>query len=286
MSRPVLKKGDKGAYVEFLQIRLDEQGFHTNERSPAADDCVFGEGTLKAVKKFQGTHLGPDGKFLDVDGVVGPATWWALDTPVGENQRSYLPALVPGGLSEAREQFLEIPLHEHEIGVKEEPSGSNWSTSPEGGIAKYTSSTTPAAWCMRFAKWCYRQGVSKGWVIGDLVDSLGDSGSCSKTRKRAQEMNREGTVVWHDNDGKYVPRPGDMGIMDGHVVIVLRTGIKNGKVDSINTVEGNSGNRVKVGYRPSSVMLGYVNLFGDADTPVEFELGTVEAEKTGAYSTR
>ena len=73
-SKPVLKKGDKGAYVKELQEKLINRGYSCGK---SGADGKFGNDTLAAVKQFQADHG------IAVDGIVGPATWDALDnTPV------------------------------------------------------------------------------------------------------------------------------------------------------------------------------------------------------------
>jgi len=70
----VVRKGDRGAVVEFLQTQLDKDGYRlTRGRKPGAGiDGSFGKMTDKAVKQFQ------KDEDLIVDGVVGPNTWNAL----------------------------------------------------------------------------------------------------------------------------------------------------------------------------------------------------------------
>ncbi|MGD8523411.1 MAG: peptidoglycan-binding protein [Desulfobacterales bacterium] len=81
-----LKFGDKGEDVRTLQRILHEQGFF---------HWYVGGNFLKRTKQaviyFHETHLGPDGEFLETDGIVGDNTWWALENPSGEAQRSYIP---------------------------------------------------------------------------------------------------------------------------------------------------------------------------------------------------
>ena len=64
---PTLKEGSKGEAVKGLQNAL-------NAKSSVvlSVDGVFGSGTESAVKQFQSDNG------LDVDGIVGPATWGAL----------------------------------------------------------------------------------------------------------------------------------------------------------------------------------------------------------------
>lgn len=66
-ARPVLRRGSKGDAVVDLQKALQKLGFMV------AIDGDFGAGTEVAVAKFQRDQK------LDVDGIVGPGTWVALD---------------------------------------------------------------------------------------------------------------------------------------------------------------------------------------------------------------
>lgn len=68
VSCPTIKSGSTGTYVKKAQERLNVHGASLNV------DGDFGNLTLVAVKKFQ------KDKGLDVDGVVGPKTWAALET--------------------------------------------------------------------------------------------------------------------------------------------------------------------------------------------------------------
>ncbi len=70
----VLKVGDRGAAVQFLQTQLDKDGYRlTRQAKPGAGiDGHFGRMTDKAVKQFQRDEA------LVVDGIVGPATWHEL----------------------------------------------------------------------------------------------------------------------------------------------------------------------------------------------------------------
>ena len=63
MTRPTISRGDTGSFVAELQQCLDVEA-----------DGDFGSDTERAVLNYQGKNK------LDVDGVVGPATWTALET--------------------------------------------------------------------------------------------------------------------------------------------------------------------------------------------------------------
>lgn len=64
---PILRKGNKGYYVGYLQEKLNALGY-----SCGKVDKIFGPKTLEAVKTFQAERN------LVVDGVVGPKTWTKL----------------------------------------------------------------------------------------------------------------------------------------------------------------------------------------------------------------
>jgi hypothetical protein len=74
--KPTIKRGSTGPYVVECQEDLICLGYDVGKTGA---DGKFGANTEKAVKAFQKDHDGPDGKALKVDGIVGQATWWALD---------------------------------------------------------------------------------------------------------------------------------------------------------------------------------------------------------------
>lgn len=86
-SKPTLRKGDKGPYVTELQTDLVKLGYDLGTYGPEKNgvDGSFGAKTESAVKAFQTSHDGPDGRALVPDGIVGKNTWWALDQAVGDN---------------------------------------------------------------------------------------------------------------------------------------------------------------------------------------------------------
>ena len=64
---PILRKGNKGYYVGYLQEKLNALGYDSGKA-----DKIFGPKTLAAVKAFQAERN------LSVDGIVGPKTWAEL----------------------------------------------------------------------------------------------------------------------------------------------------------------------------------------------------------------
>ena len=69
VSKPTLKKGASGSSVKELQKLLIEKGYSCGSKGA---DGKFGDSTLAAVKAFQ------KAAGLKVDGIVGAATWEAL----------------------------------------------------------------------------------------------------------------------------------------------------------------------------------------------------------------
>ena len=74
MNLPNLIQGDRGMAVSLLQRLLIIYGYEQFLK-PGDADGIFGEGTSKAVKAFQGDH------YLIKDGQVGALTWKAMAYP-------------------------------------------------------------------------------------------------------------------------------------------------------------------------------------------------------------
>ncbi|WP_206922800.1 glycoside hydrolase domain-containing protein [Alicyclobacillus suci] len=72
-ANPTVQSGSTGAAVQALQIALMRLGYSV----VGTADGDFGPNTLSGVKAFQTAQK------LTVDGIVGPATWAALDKAVG-----------------------------------------------------------------------------------------------------------------------------------------------------------------------------------------------------------
>ena len=76
-----IRRGSSGPDVVECQQDLIKLGY---DLSPYGADGKFGAKTEAAVKSFQSTHVDPNtGNKLKVDGIVGPASWAALDAAVG-----------------------------------------------------------------------------------------------------------------------------------------------------------------------------------------------------------
>ena len=69
-TRPTLRKGSRGEYVQLLQVALISRGFNVGSKGA---DGIFGSGTEAGLIAFQKANG------LKGDGVCGPLTWAALD---------------------------------------------------------------------------------------------------------------------------------------------------------------------------------------------------------------
>jgi peptidoglycan hydrolase-like protein with peptidoglycan-binding domain len=277
-SHPLLRFGDVGDEVKVLQALLQSQGSFA-----AALGGHFQEKTRQAVLYFQQTHLGRDGKPLEVDGEVGDDTWWALYHPSGMPQKSNIPAILPARLTPMRAKVLKIAAAEHQAGVHEIPDGSNWGD----GVIKYLEEGSSPAnpWCCFFWNWCVYRALSEhafGKPIGQVLTTW-------------QQAKTKG---WAMDKAGYAPVPGDAFVMlykdnsgkltgTGHIGFVLRVD-KARNATAFNTVEGNCGNRVKVGRRQmdQSTLVGFINQYSQEKKPRGWETGLVPADDVGAEGTR
>jgi peptidoglycan hydrolase-like protein with peptidoglycan-binding domain len=278
-SHPLLKFGDAGDEVKVLQSLLQSQGYF-----PAALGGHFQEKTKQAVVYFQQTHLGREGKPLEVDGEVGDDTWWALYHPSGMPQKSKIPAILPAKLTPMRAKVLKTAAAEHQAGVHEVPDGSNWGD----GVSKYLEEGgSPAdCWCCFFWSWCVHSALGEhpfGKPMGSVLTTW-------------QQAKAKG---WAMEKAGYAPVPGDAFVMlykddsgklkgTGHIGFVLRVD-KARNATAFNTVEGNCGNRVKVGRRQmdQSTLVGFINQYSSREKkPTGWKTGLVATDDVGAEGTR
>jgi hypothetical protein len=276
---PTLRFGSKGPEVAKLVKLLTKQGCAPRPPVTSATPA-FGVAVENMVLYFQMTHQGPNGKWLDVDGIVGKGTWWALENATGAPQRSFLDVGIPKGIEGDRRKILETAVREH--GVRESKSRPNRGK----GVDKFfpASACKPSGegppWCCYFVSWVTKE-VLGTYPLGGRI------GSCHVAWKRAVERG-----LWEPNDGR-TPTPGDafvilhkdptLGWCTGHIGFVLQVA-RNGR--SINTVEGNCGNRVKIGRRSlgDRKIRGFINFIGDHP---EFTRGSLRGAKDlGASGTR
>jgi hypothetical protein len=137
-------------------------------------------------------------------------------------------AAVPGVTGGTPAGQAMVNLARAEIGVAEQPPGSN--DSPR--IAQFRQATAgapgPGPWCAYFVSWAAREA---GVPIGDAGQGFG----------RVDDV-----WAWGQRAGKAIPagsgqpQPGDLIVWDEHIGIVESVGADG----SIHTIEGNSSDQV------------------------------------------
>lgn len=131
-----------------------------------------------------------------------------------------------------------------ELGQAEQPPGSN--DSPR--IAQYRTATAGSGvgpWCAYFVSWTARQA---GTPLGDHGEGFGSVDALYAWAQRAGRAMPNGPGV--------VPRPGDLIVWDEHIGIVEQV-LPDGR---IQTLEGNSSDRVSRNLHESSDALGFVRM--------------------------
>jgi hypothetical protein len=168
-----------------------------------------------------------------------PATTTATGTAAAG---AVAPAATPTGNSPAARM---VALAQGEVGQAESPPGSN--NSPR--IAQYRSATAgapgPGPWCAYFTSWLAR---SAGAPVGEHGQGFGSV---------------DALYAWAQRSGRAVPassgqdpKPGDLIVWDEHIGMVEAVRPDG----SIQTIEGNSSDRVSRRVHRKGDALGYVRM--------------------------
>jgi len=269
MKLELQRPGDTGDQVKAIQHLLKMQGFFGGWIGGN-----FGPLTEDAVRHFQSTHIGPDGRMLDIDGIVGDDTWWAMLHPSGAEQRSNLvpepqlteiDPIIPGGISGDRLKFLQLVVSEYRKGIKEVPDGSNSGPGIDTYLREIGLSRQP--WCYAFWAWCF-------FKITGSYPFKSRHGHCLTGFRQAGDAGKVASL----------PVPGDIVIYlfrnsegeltgSGHATVCVRTA--KDRRDA-NCVGGNEGNRIKLSQRhlSGSSYAGCIRMFPE---PEGYELGLINS---------
>jgi hypothetical protein len=155
-----------------------------------------------------------------------------------------MPLAPTAGLPGSSPAQAIVTLAEGEVGQAEQPPGSN--DSPR--IAMYRQATAGSGvgpWCAYFVSWAARQA---GVPLGDEGQGFGSVDALYAWAQRTGRAVPNGPGV--------VPRPGDLIVFHEHVGIVESV-LPDGR---IQTIEGNSSDRVSRNIHGFSDAVGYVRM--------------------------
>ena len=277
----LLKKGDSGKLVYYMQKRLKKMGEYGDGLRA---DGFYGDMTEAAVYDFQVRWD------LLADGIVGPRTWTALlssgkeltggSVSVKEETLDIVKEVIEGqGVSDAA--YLLICEAWSWIGAQEDPWGSNKGSSimrliqgtQVTGVKKMKESEYKKHWGIQqawfFPPWC-AIAVSSWFAEAFDAKSWSDIpfgnwfGGVTQTVKWADKHG-----VWREvGDGAV--KPGELFVMGragsgsddggalpshaGHIGIVAWD-----DGDYVVTIEGNAGNAVRTKRRLKSDIIGFID---------------------------
>ena len=147
---------DRPDFVKQIQNNLNLKNPY-----PIEVDGIFGNSTQRAVLTFQNNYCDLYGRPLQLDGEVGPLTWGAL---FGYSLTQ------PFGDSPLIHEAIKVALCE--IGVKEDPPGSNSGPRIKDYL-KCVGLIPPKSWCTAFVYWTVDQAASKQNRLNPLVKTAG-----------------------------------------------------------------------------------------------------------------
>ena len=182
-------------------------------------------------------------QMLRTASVTGPTPTATPTGPLGGLAAGAVaPAAAPTGNSPAARM---VAMAQAEVGQAEQPPGSN--NSPR--IAQYRSATAgapgPGPWCAYFTSWLAR---GAGVPVGDHGQGFGSV---------------DALYAWAQKSGRAIPtssgqspKPGDLIVWNEHIGIVESV-LPDGR---IQTIEGNSSDRVSRRVHAKGDAIGYVRL--------------------------
>lgn len=137
-----------------------------------------------------------------------------------------------------------VALAQNEIGVKEEPMGSN-----DGArIKEYRTATAGSGvgpWCAYFTSWLAK---SAGAPVGEQGQGFGSVDALYAWAQRTGKAEPNGPGV--------KPNPGDLIVFDEHIGMVESVDADG----TVHTIEGNSSDQVIRRTHPQGAALGYVKM--------------------------
>lgn len=233
----ILKIGSKGEGVFNLTKKLKSLGL----LEKATTD--FDTTVRRAVKVFQSRMIDPRGKPLEVDGIVGPLTFWALDQTdctdlfdkMVVTDFLKMPPVESGGSRIGREA-LKVAIEEMAKGAGEQ-GGNNMGPF----VAKYHRVTVDKAnqkkwaWCAAFVSFCFHKGANNSGLkmpfrytggAQNILNQAKGNEFAHVFRTGEEDAQPGDVIVWKRGSQAW----------QGHVGIVYDT-----NEGILHTIEGNRG---------------------------------------------
>ncbi len=223
-----LKAGESNPeLVIAVQRQLNAAGC-----GPLVENGTFAETTTMAVKRFQMRFPDVDGLPLKVDGSVGPLTWASLFGA----EPTIVDVVPPPALSSLATAALEFARAE--IGVHEEPSGSNRGPRVDEylrGVGLNPGSGS-FPWCAAFVYFCFGKAAEAAGRRNPLTKTAGVLAHWNKAEGSGARRIKQADAAANPS----LVRAGQIFVIDfgrgvGHTGLI--TGVQSGK---LLTVEGNT----------------------------------------------
>ena len=241
-----IKAGESNPEIVIaVQRRLNAVGC-----GPVPEDGRFADDTTVAVRRFQMRFADADGLPLKVDGVVGPLTWATLFGP-------------PAPVTDIASPLLSavIGLAQKEIGVMEEPPGSNRGTRVDQYLRSVglNPGSGSFAWCAAFLYFCFDEVSREQGRTNPVVKTAGVLDHWNRAAQAGARRIKAADAVAEPDRVK----PGHIFVMEfpggaGHTGMIRE--IRAGKLVTIEGNTNNGGSREGVGvFERTGRTIGTIN---------------------------
>jgi len=171
----IISTGDTDAQtIRLIQHRLNQVGC-----GPVDEDGIFGQQTKAAVELYQIRSADHFGLPLQVDGAVGPLSWYSLFA-MPEVPATLLSSFTPPTTSAVATgssplQAAALRFAAGEVGVMEDPLGSNRGPRVDQYLRSVGIDPTTGSfpWCAAFVYFCFQQAANLLGVNNPVIKTDG-----------------------------------------------------------------------------------------------------------------
>lgn len=214
----IYKMGSSGKEIEKIQQYLFDHKYYKDIIKIGVNpvDGQFGINMHLAVEAWQAASFDQQNNPLIADGEIGPISYQSMfGKQIEEQPKTEITEL----------SALAVIYAQKEVGIKEQPSGSNWG-SKVSEYLKVAGYNDPEPWCAAFVYYCF----NKAALHLEIKNPLPKTGYCPDLYKG---------INYHlsSND---IPQCGDVFFVPGTNRLV-HTGIVTSYKDGfVGTIEGNT----------------------------------------------